>query len=109
MSYRVDDAGGDSAVMMRLRLAHDVPMSAPGRLEAALVLQAGQFWINHSPYLGAPTPNRETLAAGGGELKYTWTDRLSFLLDYVHRLGSAPASTTTRHDDQLWASLRLSL
>lgn len=109
MSYPVSSGAGDSGALLRLKLSHDLPLPLPGRLEAAVLGQYGEIWLNHSPYAGAIEPNRQHMGGAGVGLSYRWSTHLIARLYYIHRVGSKPASVTTDNKQMLWASLRLDL
>lgn len=105
MSYQVGEVGGDAGVLLRLTLSHDIPLGLPGRLEAALLGQHGEVWRDHAPAPGATTPNRVHLSGAGVGLQYRWSV-LSSQVEYVRRVGPAPAGTGPS-PDQVWARLRV--
>jgi hemolysin activation/secretion protein len=108
MSYPVGEAGGDEGVLLRTRLAHGVPLARlPGRLEAALLAQAGKVWVNRHPYAGASGQASLFRAGAGVGLDYHWRDRVSASLSYVHRVGPDRATAGPAHAGEVWASLKL--
>lgn len=108
MSYPIGEAGGDQGVMLQARLGHQLPIAAlPGRLDAALLAQAGKVWINHDAYPGFTGANRVSLTGAGLGLDYHWRDRAGIRLTYVHQLDNSPATAGPDHGDELWASLQL--
>ena len=108
MSYPVGEATGDSGLLLRLKLSHAIPLAVPGQLDAAVLAQYGQVWLNRNTYPGAADPNRIHLGGAGLGLNYRW-NRLTARVDYVHRVGSKPALTGSVRKYQVWASLRLDL
>lgn len=109
MSYPVSTGGGDAGALLRLQLAHDLPLPLPGKLEAALLGQYGTIWLNHSTYAGTTKPNRQSMGGVGVGLNYHWSTHVSAQLDYIHRVGSKPSSVVTNDKQMVWASLRLDL
>lgn len=108
MSAPNSDLGGDSGWLLRLRLAHPVPLpaQAPGNLEVGVLLQSGAIWINRASFVGAAPDNYQRLSAGGIELVYQWSTRVRAQVAYLQRLGDAPSSGTKQRE-AVWASLRV--
>ena len=107
MSYAVGEAGGDEGVLARARLSHRVPLPrVAGRLSAALLLQGGTVWVNHSIYTGYNASNRINVGGAGIGLRYQWRRHVSARFAYVRTLGSGLSNP---QGGELWASLKLSL
>lgn len=106
MSYPVGDAGGDSGVLGRLRLArafrlnHDLGVFTP-----TLLAQAGYVRVNHHDYNSAPN-NLHRYGIGAG-LRYTWHHVISGRVAYVRQIGSRRNTTQPGDHGELWGRLQV--
>ncbi|WP_291838565.1 POTRA domain-containing protein [Limimaricola sp.] len=70
MSVAVGDGGGDAGALLRLRLERAFAHPGTGTLSGALIAQAGEVWVDHTPASGSTDPNRQSAGAVGVALDY---------------------------------------
>lgn len=107
MSAPNSELSGDQGAILRVRLAHPLPLPEKdsGRLEAGLLMQIGAVQINRDPFEGSAENNWQSLSAGGLELQYTLDDRLAVQLQYAHRVSGSVSSDEIQ-PESLWLSIR---